>query len=589
MDEAAWRRASIGWNRASASGRRTRNHLASAVPNRGGVMKLSRPMRMEGVMHGVLGLARGFARAFTVFAMFVVFAVSTVSASGQVLTRQYDSARTGATLKETTLTPANVNVGTFGKLFTLAVDGDVYAQPLYVPRVDVPGKGVHDVLYVATEHDSVYAFDAAGRPAEPLWQVSFLNASAGVTTVPASDTGCPFIAPEVGITPTPVIDRQSGTLYVLARTKESQGMLRSSKYVHRLHALAITNGAEKFGGPVEIQADGFDGLRELPRAALLLANGQVYLTWASSCDIGPYHGWVMAYDARTLKQTATLNTSPDAGLSGIWQGDNGPAVDASGHVYVVTGNGKFTAADLNGRDYGDSALKLRLSGNQLAVADSFTPANEKLLNSTDKDFGSGGAVVLPDLPGPGTDAASHLLIVGGKDGVVYALNRDRLSPSVQSFKLGGGIYASPAYWNGHLFFLASGDFLKDYAITNGRLSDAPVATGTQQLGNPGATPAVSANGNRDAIVWLLETKVWNAFNTEKASVLHAYEAANVAHEIYNSEQNAPRDRAGMTVRFTIPTIANGRVYIPTKREITVYGLLPGAPNRPANPQAPARK
>jgi hypothetical protein len=488
--------------------------------------------------------------------------LSALSASGQVLTRQYDNARTGATLTEKILTPANVQPATFGKLFTLAVDGDLYGQPLFVPRVEVPGKGTHDIVFVATQHDSVYAFDAAGTPAEPLWHVSVLHGS-GVTTVPARDTGCPFIAPEIGITPTPVIDRKTGTLYVLARTKESQGFLSSSKYVHKLHALAITTGAEKFGGPVEIQAPGFDGLRELPRAALLLANGQVYLTWASSCDIGPYHGWVMAYDAATLKQTAVLNTSPDTEASGIWQGDNGPAVDASGHVYVVTGNGKFTI-DNFGKSYGDSALKLKLSGNQLTVADYFVPANQELLNSSDRDLGSGGAVVIPD------DVA-RLLIVGGKDGVVYALNRDRMKPSVHSFKLGGGIYASPSYWNGHLFFLATNDYLKDYQISQGRISDAPVKTGTQKFANPGANPVVSANGTRDGIVWVIETKVWNDY-ADKPSVLHAYDAANIARELYNSEQSGPRDRAGMTTRFTIPTIANGRVYVPAKREITVYGL-----------------
>jgi hypothetical protein len=527
---------------------------------------------------GMTGLAPARASLVAVWAVFAS-AVFAASASGQVLTRQYDSARTGATLHETTLTPANVNVGAFGKQFTLTVDGDVYAQPLYVPRVEVPGKGTHDVLYVATEHDSVYAFDAAGQPAAPLWQVSFLNAGEGVTTVSASDTRCPFIAPEVGITPTPVIDRQTGTIYVLARTRESQGVLRGSNYVQKLHALAITTGVEKFGGPAVIQADGFDPLRELPRAALLLANGQVYLTWASSCDIGPYHGYVMAYDAGTLKQTAVFNTSPVAGLSGIWQGDNGPAVDASGHVYVVTGNGKFTL-DQQGHDYGDSALKLRLSGTQLTVADYFTPANQELLNNTDRDLGSGGVVVLPD--SAGSSAMPHLLIIGGKDGVVCVLNRDRLRPSVHNVKLAGGIYASPAYWNGHLFFLASNDVVRDYTIANGSLSAEPVARSATPLGNPGATPAISANGTRDGIVWLLETKVWNDYGSGKASVLHAYEAANVAHEIYNSEQNAARDRAGVTVRFTIPTIANGRVYVPTKREITVYGPLAGASGRPGD-------
>jgi len=493
---------------------------------------------------------------------------------GQVLTVQYDNARTGATLMEATLTPTNVSASRFGKLFTLNVDGDVYTQPLYIPHVEIPGKGVHDVIYVATEHDSVYAFDAAGQPSEPLWHVSFLNDS-GVTTVPAGATNCPFISPEVGITPTPVIDRQTGTIYVLARTKESQGLLRGARYVQRLHALAITTGSEKFGGPIEIEAAGFDPLRELPRAGLLLSRDQVYLTWASSCDVRPYHGWVMAYGAHTLKQTAAFNTSPGADAAGIWHSDNGPAADASGHVYVVTGNGKFDV-DAGGHDYGDSVLKLRLSGNQLAVADYFTPGNQALMDAKDLDFGSGGPVLVPDQPGQ----RAPLLIVGGKDGVVYVLNRDVLRPSIQSLKLGGGLYGSPAYWNGHLYFLARRDTLKDFAFDHGKLADTPVASGTQALGDFGATPVVSANGTRDGIVWLIQTKAWNDWGTEKPAVLHAYEAANVARELYNSEQNAPRDRAGMAVRFTVPTIANGRVYVPAKRQVTVYGLLPSASPTP---------
>ncbi len=511
-------------------------------------------------------------------------------AAGQVLTSQYDNARTGATLTETTLTPANVNAGGFGKIFTLPVDGDVYAQPMYVPRVEIPGKGVHNVVYVATEHDSVYAFDAEGRPAEPLWHVSFVNPGAGVTTVPGNDTNCPFITPEVGITPTPAIDLQTGTLYVLARTRENPGALRRYKYVQRLHALAITTGVEKFGGPVEIHAAvkgtgagasngqvAFDPLRELPRAGLLLANGHVYLTWASSCDVGPYHGWVMAYDARTLAQTAVFNTSPDAGESGIWQSDNGPAADDEGHVYVATGNGRFDAS-AKGRNYGDTVLMLGLTGDRLDVRDYFTPANQAVLNEKDLDLGSGGPVVVPNQAGQ----RAHLVLAGGKDGSVFVLDRERMGKHapdgdgrpVQTLKLNGGVYSAPAYWNGHLFFLASGDYLKDFVLGHGTLSDAPVTAGTQKFANPGATPAISANGNgtRDAIVWLIETKVWNAWATDRPSVLHAYDATNIARELYNSEQNSARDRAGMTVRFTIPTIANGRVYVGTKREVNVYGL-----------------
>ncbi|HLJ51019.1 MAG TPA: hypothetical protein VKU01_33660 [Bryobacteraceae bacterium] len=478
-----------------------------------------------------------------------------------VLTAQYDNARTGATLTETALTPANVNSSKFGKLFSLPVDGDVYAQPLYLPHIEMPGKGTHNVLFVATEHDSVYAFDADGSSSEPLWRVNFLTD--GATTVRAQDVRCPFILPEIGITPTPVIDYPSGTIYVLARTKED------GRYVHRLHALAITTGAEKFGGPVEIKTPGFNGLRELPRAALLLAKGQVYLTWGSSCDVGPYHGWVMAYDAHKLTQTAVLNTSPDSEESGIWQSDNGPAADDDGNVYVATGNGKFTLAS-NGHDYGDSLLKLGLASSGLKVLDYFTPPNEQLLNKEDDDLGSGGPVVLPRAKGD----KRQLVLVGGKDGRLYALDRDhlgKLGDANPVFKFRGGIYAAPAYWNGRVYVLASGDYLSAFAVTNGALSDHPVSIGGERFGNPGATPAISANGDKDGVVWLIDTKAWNG--RDRPALLHAYDASDVSREIYNTEQNSARDHLGLCLRFTIPTVANGKVYVETKKQIEVYGRL----------------
>lgn len=484
----------------------------------------------------------------------------------QVLTSQYDNARSGANTSETTLTPANVNSRQFGKIFSLHVDGDVYAQPLYVPNLSIPGKETHNVLYVATEHDSVYAFDADGREAEPLWHVNFLKSGTGVSTVPARDANCPFISPEIGITPTPVIDGKTGTLYVLARTKESAGLLKEPRYAHRLHALAITTGAEKFGGPVEINAAAFDGLRENPRAALLLANDQIYLTWASACDVGPYHGWVMAYDAHTLRQTAVLNTSPDDRQSGIWQSDMGPAADEAGAVYVATGNGKFDVT-AGGRDYGDSLLKLGIQGRGIAVRDYFTPFNEKRLTDEDLDLGSGGPTLVPP----------HFVVIGGKDGVLYLLDRDRMRvdrpgserKELQSVRPGGGIYAAAAYWNGHLYVLGRTDYLSDIPLRNGQFSERPVARGTGRFES--ATPVISANVTANGIVWLIENKAWNG--EDKPAVLHAYDAANVAREIYNSEENSARDRAGLTLRFTVPTVANGRVYVDAKGEVDVYGLL----------------
>lgn len=509
--------------------------------------------------------------------------------AASVTTSQYDDARTGATLTETTLTPRNVNAAAFGKIAALPVDGDVYAQPLVAPNVDVPAKGAHDAVFVATEHDSVYAFDASGSNATPLWHTSFLDPRRGVTAIPNREVLCPFIKPEVGITPTPVIDLASGTLYVLARTRESAGG-EPPRYVQRLHALDVRTGAEKLGGPVVIAAsaggsgagarDGklaFDPLRENPRAALLLTGGTLYLTWASSCDVGPYHGWVMAYDARSLRQLAAFVTSPNADDSGIWQGDTGPAADAAGNVFVATGNGAFDVTR-GGHDYGDSILRLTRSGNAIAVRDYFTPSDEVRLNTEDGDLGSGGPVLLPDQPGP----HRRLLLLGGKGGGFYVVDRDAMGGfrlganphAAQALDTGKSIFGAAAYWNGHVFTLWSNDVLKDFALRSGRLSAQPVARATHEFIDPGATPSVSANGNRDGIVWVIETRGWRA--PDRPAVLRAYDASNVAHELYDTEQRAERDRAGTALRFTIPTVANGRVYVGAKGELDVYGLLRGS-------------
>lgn len=484
--------------------------------------------------------------------------------TGQVLTTQYDNARSGATLTETLLTPATVNVNRFGKVFTYTVDGDVYAQPLFVPHLDIPGKGTHDVVFVATEHDSVYAFDASDTPTTPLWHVNFLDAAKGIATVSDRDAECPFITPEIGITPTPAIDLKTGTLYVLSRTKTGR-----SSFAQHLHALAITTGTEKFGGPAAVQAAGFDPLRELPRPGLLLDHGQVYLTWSSSCDVEPYHGWVMAYDAATLKQTAALNVTPNGTEAGIWQSDNGPAADAAGHVYVSTGNGTFDAAH-GGRDYGDSLLKLSVSAGALHVDDFFTPPDQANLSDQDLDFGSGGPVLI--------DGGNGKLIVlaGGKDAALRVLDADHLgrgavdAPQVLLFK--GGIYSAAAYWNGRAYLLATESPLQAFAVTNGRLSAQAVDAGTQVFPNPGATPAISANGNRDGIVWIVQTKVWND-RSPRHAVLHAFDARHLTRELFSSETNAERDRAGAATRFAVPTVANGRVYIGAKNEVDVYGAI----------------
>ena len=513
----------------------------------------------------------------------LMLALALQAGAQRVITSQYDNARTGANLNETILTPRNVNVQHLGKIFTLHVDGDVYAQPLFLSGVEIPGKGRHDVLFVATEHDTVYAFDAYGSPSTPLWQVSFLKD--GFTPVPAHDAECPFIAPEVGITSTPVIDPVLGTLYVLARTKD-RAILFNGIYTQRLHALAVTTGVEKFGGPVEIQASmsgsgrgssggklDFNPLRDNPRAALLLNHGAVYLSWASTCDVGSYHGWIMAYDAHSLKQKAVFNASPDGDDSGIWAGDTGPAADKAGNIFVATGNGRFDAQK-GGRDYGDTLLKL--DGETLKPSDYFAPYNVDDLDANDSDLGSGGPTLLPDQPGD----HPHLATVEGKGGVLYLLDRDHMghwqpgnnSHAVQTIALPNGVFGAMTYWNHNLYVLSDSDALRQFEVKDGKLE--PRAKSGNTFPGVSATPIVSANGTSDGVVWLLRSKVWNAPDT--GAVLYAYDAANVAHELYDSEQNAGRDRAGVALRFNIPMVVNGHVYVGTKHEVDVYGLLPGA-------------
>ena len=513
----------------------------------------------------------------------------------QVLTAQYNNLRTGADLHETILKPSNVNSSDFGKLFSRTVDGDVFAQPLYVPSLAIPGNGKRDVVFAATEHDSVYAFDVNARRDAPLWKTTFVDPEHDITPLSEHDVFCPFINPEVGITPTPVIDAANNTMYVLARTREH------GSFVQKLHALDITNGKEKPGSPVVISAtvrgsgDGavngsvsFDPLKENPRAALLLVGGEVYLTWASSCDIGPYHGWVMAYDAHTLQQRAVLNLSPDGGDAGIWQSDAGPAADDERNIYVATGNGDFNASNPNGRDFGDSVLKLRLEGQQLIVRDYFTPFNEKRLNSDDADLGSQGPVLLPAQPGP----HPHLLVLAGKEGKLYLLDRDKLGkfhqgsdPDVLDALKVKDAYGAAAYWNGHIFFTDRSDTTRDFAVQRDQL----VLKGTTtRMPSPAATPIVSADGTKNAILWVVSTKEWNETHMDRPAVLYAYDANNITHELYNGEQNSARDRADMTVRFAIPTVADGHVFIGARGRLDVYGLL-AAGNRPQQSASRSQK
>lgn len=513
-----------------------------------------------------------------------------------VLTGQNDNGRTGQNLYETILTPQNVNMATFGKVFTLPVDGQIYAQPLYVPNVVVPNQGMHNVLYVATENDSVYAFDADGLTTTPLWHTSFTDPQNGVTPVPAAGTA---VYPIIGITSTPVIDPSSGTIYVLARTLE-RGTL-----VQRLHALDITTGAEKFGGPVQIQGSvkGANGTNiafvsgGTQRVALLLLNGIIYIGWTTGS-----HGWVMGYDAQMLTQTAIFNTTPNGSLGGVWQSGGGLAADSNGYIYLATGDGLFDF-NLGGPDEGDTVLKLNSS---LQVLDYFTPMDQACRKANDMDLGSGGPMLVPSQPGPYPD----LLVQIGKGGApcdlfgttnaapVYVLNRDSLGgySSAQDEDLqtiqgaAGGYWSSPAYWqgpNGTYVYLAGlggknkGDHLKMYSLTSGQLSTAPLAQTTANM-QVGGTPSISANGSSNGILWLIARQEGlGLVPGNKAPILYAYDATNVASLLYSSAQAGTRDVPALEGKFVIPTIANGRVYVGTQTEVDVYGLFSENPPAPA--------
>lgn len=506
------------------------------------------------------------------YCIFLLLSTAPVAGQVNVLTYQYDNSRTGVNTREIILNHSNVNPNTFGKLFEYPVDGYIYGQPLLLTNVAIPGKGLHNVVFAATEHDSVYAFDADRNAL--LWKTSFLDSAAGITSVPYADTGCSQIEPEIGITGTPVIDDSSDSMYLVAMTKEGSG--NSASYVQRLHALDLTTGAEKPGSPVVIQAsypgtgDGgtivtFDPRNYKQRPGLLLLNGVVYTAWSSHCDIGQYHGWLIGYDARTLKQVSVFNDTPNGNRGSFWNGGAAPASDSAGSIYLVSGNGAFDRT----ADFGESYIKLSSSG-ALSVADSFTPFNFASLNAADQDTGSAGVVLLGEEAGSSTHP--HLMAGAGKEGRIYLLDRDNMgklntgsdSQIVQSIPGSiGGLFGNPAYFNQTLYFCGSGDNLKAYSVSQARLSAAPVSQSSRQFGYPGCLPSLSANGTSEAIVWVIDP----------GGVLRAYDAGNVATELYNSSANAARDTLGPAVKYSAPAVANGKVYAATQNTLTVYGLL----------------
>jgi hypothetical protein len=504
-----------------------------------------------------------------------------------VLTYHNDNMRTGRNQSETTLTLKNVNSTNFGKLFVISADGLVDAQPLYAPNIAIPGNGTHNVLFVATEHDSVYGFDADNGT--QLWHVTTLKS--GETT--SDNRGCGQVTPEIGVTATPVVDLTAGphgTIYVVAMSKDS-----SSNYHQRLHALDITSGAEQVGGPVDIAAKYpgtgdnsqsgfviFDPKQYKDRAGLLIVNKVVYTTWASHCDIRPYTGWVISYNETTLAQQSIINVTPNGSEGAIWAAGFGPAADSNGNIYFLDANGVFdTTLDANGfpihGDYGNAIVKLSTKNHKMAVSDYFNMFNTVSESNADEDLGSGGGMVVPNFKDSG--GITHQLVVGaGKDRNIYLADRTNMgkfnsSNNSNIFQevtgaLNGGVFSGPAYSTGTIYYGAVGDSIKAFPfISNGTLSTTASSATATTFAFPGATPSVSGSTAKNLILWAAE-------NTSPA-VLHAYSAKNLTVELYNSNQALKgRDQFGNGNKYITPTIANGKVYVGTTNGVGVFGLLP---------------
>lgn len=489
-----------------------------------------------------------------------------------VLTYHNDQARDGLNANEAILNPANVTPAQFGKKHSYAVDGQIYGQPLYMPNLTING-APHNVVFVATEHDTVYAFDANGEASSPLWQKSIGEAF--------PDSNPAGLQPEIGITSTAVIDASSGTIYLLA-------VDISSGHKFMLHALDVTSGAEKFGGPMAVSASvaGSGALSNngqvpleggcLQRAGLALANGKIYLGFGS-CQ----HGWLLAYDATTLAPAGVFNASPNGAGGTIWMGGGAPAVDGAGNLYVTTGTNFVDYPP----GYNDSFLKL---APELGLTDYFQPANDQYLINHDADLGAGGAVLMPD----NGSGHPHEIIGGGKDGRIFVVDRDNLGKSagdpnsndcsapgnvVQCVKTGtsqgNNIHSTPAYWNGRLYIHSNGDVLKAWSWSNGLLSNSAIDSGAVVVKTHGATVSISSNGNSDGIVWEIDNGNYSA-NGSGPAILRAFDAMNVATELYNSTMSGSRDTAGPAVKFTVPTVADGQVFVGTGKELDIYGLLP---------------
>ena len=501
--------------------------------------------------------------------------------STDVITYHYDNQRTGQNLNEVTLTPANVNSTKFGKLGEFTVDGKVDAQPLYLSNVSISGNK-KNILYVVTEHGSVYAFDADsinGMTAASLWKTSTLGS--GETT--SDNRGCGQVSPEIGITATPVIDRTRNAIYVIAMSKNSAG-----NYFQRLHALDLATGAELFGGPKNITATYpgsgdnssggnvvFDPKQYKERPGLLEINGTIYTTWASHCDIRPYTSWIMAFSASSLAQTSVLNLVPNGSDGGIWMSGAAPAADVAGNIFFLEGNGTFeTTLTAQGfpsnQDCGNCFVKLSTSGG-LALVDYFTPHNTIAASNADLDLGSGGAIVLPDMK-DATGATRRLAVGGGKDSTIYVADRDNMGKFnantdqiYQAIPMGGQVFSMPAYFNGTVYIGVVGNALKVFPVTNAKLASVPSSQSTHVFSYPGVTPSVSASGASNGIVWAIENS---------GAILFAYDATDLTKELYNSDQAANSRDHFSGNKFITPMVVNGKVYVGTPNSVAVFGLLP---------------
>src|SRR6202158_2086721 len=568
-----------------------------------------------------------------------------------VTTYHYDEARRGQNLSETSLGLGSVNSTSFGKLFSYPVDGFTYTQPLYLSGVLIPGRGARNVAYVATEHDSVFAFDADDpNPASGglLWKRSFINPAAGITTIPTIEVypnvDFPAVRPEIGITGTPVIDYNSttgsGTLYVIVKTREVRGL--DIHYVQKLHALDVSSGEDVAlpegqliadtifngsGNPyihdpanpcVQGIGDGsqgglvcFNALRQFNRPALALRNGGVWTAFASHGDNGPYHGWILGYNAADLNLMAMFNTTPNGGLAGIWEGGGAPAFDSAGNMYVVTGNGTFRTDDDGTRNYGEAIVKLSPIPSPdgiLPVLGFFVPYEQAVLNQFDIDQGSGGISLLPDQPGP----HPRLLVQTGKRGKIFLLDRDSLGqyrhgtacdqePILQTCDgvvqftpngtVGGGSYGTPAYFNTGsdqlIYYGGNGDTIKAfrYNPATGNLDLPQVSESEQNFGFTGVTPTISASGTDNAILWGLDVNGYGLPQrpTPSPMLLRATNAKTFSMELYSSNQKGARDQMDNAVKFNTPTVANGHVYVGTQATLEVFGLFPDAFASPADP------